>query len=135
MKDSKMHQTPGLPGTSPVTDNPNPGGSQGMDTIGPSTDTGEGVAEAAARDTGNPTPTRPGPKGGGTVRETSGGGARTFRCADVGNADCRWEVTGRTEDELMPQIEQHGRDKHGIRNWDGETKNKMRNAIRERRAA
>ena len=35
-----MHQTPNLPGTGPVTDNPNPGGSQGMDPEGPSTGPG-----------------------------------------------------------------------------------------------
>ena len=35
-----MHQTPDVPGTSPVTDNPNPGGSQGMDPGGPSTGPG-----------------------------------------------------------------------------------------------
>ena len=34
-----MHSTPDLPGTSPVIDNPNPGGDQGMDPYGPSTDT------------------------------------------------------------------------------------------------
>ncbi len=60
---------------------------------------------------------------------------RTFRCADVGNADCRWEVTGRTEEELMPQIERHGREAHGMNSIDEPTRNKIRNAIRERRAA
>ncbi len=34
-----MHSTPDIPGTSPVIDNPNPGGDQGMDPYGPSTDT------------------------------------------------------------------------------------------------
>ena len=33
-----MSTTPNLPGTSPVTDNPNPGGSQGSDPYGPGTD-------------------------------------------------------------------------------------------------
>ena len=131
-----MHETPGLPGTSPVTDNPNPQGSQGMDTYGPGTDTGSGHDTGETANTGgaNPARERPGPEGGGQVRQGSGG-ERTFRCADVGNADCRWEVSGRTEDELMLKIEEHGRTRHGIKNWDGETRNKMRNAIRERRAA
>ncbi len=34
-----MHSTPDLPGVSPVTDNPNPGGTQGSDPLGPGTDT------------------------------------------------------------------------------------------------
>jgi predicted small metal-binding protein len=76
----------------------------------------------------NPSSSTPGDEGGGR----RSGEDRTFRCADVGNADCRWEVTGRTEEELMPQIERHGRESHGVENPD---QNKIRNAIRERRAA
>jgi len=33
-----MHQTPNVPGTNPVTDNPNPGGKQGADLEAPGTD-------------------------------------------------------------------------------------------------
>ena len=62
-------------------------------------------------------------------------GERTFRCADVGNADCRWEVSGSTSDELMPQIERHGREQHGITSWDDRLKSRVQNAIRERKAA
>ena len=79
----------------------------------------------------NPSSSTPGNEGGGR-RE---GGEQTFRCADVGNADCRWEVTGRTEEELMPQIERHGREQHGIGDIDAQMRNKIRNAIHERRAA
>ena len=113
-----MHQTPNLPGTSPVTDNPNPKGSQGIDTLGPSTGGGPGGEAGAERNLPD-----------------SGGSSRTFRCSDVGNADCRWEVTGRTEDELMPKIEQHGREAHDMKNFDTATRNKLRDAIHERRAA
>lgn len=60
---------------------------------------------------------------------------RTFRCADMGNADCRWEVTGRTEDELLPQIERHARDEHGMRSLDERARRKVIGVIRERRAA
>lgn len=38
MRELQMHQTPNIPGTSPVTDNPNPGGTQGTDPTGPRTD-------------------------------------------------------------------------------------------------
>jgi predicted small metal-binding protein len=62
-------------------------------------------------------------------------GERTFRCADVGNSDCRWETTARTDDDLMSQVERHGREVHGIESFDDATRRKYINAIRERRAA
>ena len=65
----------------------------------------------------------------------AGAGDRSFRCADLGHADCRWEVSGRTDEELRPQIEQHGRQQHGIKDFGEDMWNKVRNAIRERRAA
>ena len=85
----------------------------------------------------NPSSTVPGKEGGGNLRAagTRNQGRRTFRCADVGNSDCRFEVSGQSEDELMPQIERHGREAHGWKDFDAETKNKMRNAMRERKAA
>ena len=110
-----MHQTPDLPGTSPVTDNPNSNNSEGMDTLGPSTDTGR-----------NATSETPGREGAGAER--------TFRCSDVGNADCRWEAKGRTEDELMPQINDHARQAHGIKNIDDQMRSKIKDAIHTRAA-
>lgn len=115
-----MHQTPDVPGTSPVTDNPNPNNSQGMDTTGPGTDT------ASGRTGQSPTSSSPGREGAGAER--------TFRCADVGNADCRWEAKGRTEDELMPQISQHAREAHGISSIDDRMRTKIKDAIRDRAA-
>ncbi len=53
-----------------------------------------------------------------------------FRCKDVGFANCPWEARGRNEQELMPQIEQHGRDAHGINQIDQQTRDKVKNAIR-----
>jgi predicted small metal-binding protein len=75
----------------------------------------------------NPTANRPGSEGGGNLV--------TFRCADVADANCRWEVTGRDENELMPQIERHGREKHNITNFDEGTRRRVREAIRTRSAA
>ena len=66
--------------------------------------------------------------------DSSGPETRTFRCADVGNADCRWEVSGRTADELLPAIARHGREQHG-RELDEKTRRKVLDAIHERRAA
>ena len=115
-----MHQTPDIPGTSPVTDNPNPNNSQGMDPTGPGTDTGSGLTGR------NATSSNPGREGAGAER--------TFRCADVGNADCRWEAKGRTDDELMPQISQHAREAHGMTSIDDRMRTRIKDAIRDRAA-
>jgi predicted small metal-binding protein len=56
-----------------------------------------------------------------------------FRCADVGPKNCDWQVSGRSEEEIMPKIEQHGREKHNMK-IDDETKHKVRGAI-QRKAA
>ncbi len=53
-----------------------------------------------------------------------------FKCKDVGFANCPWEARGKDEKELMPQIEKHGREAHGINNLDQQTKDKVRQAIR-----
>ncbi len=99
----KMHQTPNVPGTEPVTDNPNPSGTQGMDPQGPSTGTGSG-------------------------------NVKTFRCADVGNAGCRWEAAGRTEQDLRQQIERHGREAHGLKEIGENMWQRIRQKIREKAA-
>jgi len=104
----KMHETPGIPGTSPVTDNPNPGGTQGIDTTGPST--GPGPA--------------PEPEPGQNEAEM-----KSFRCADLGD-NCPWEARGRSEAELLPQIERHGREQHGLQ-IDEAKRARIRQAIRE----
>jgi predicted small metal-binding protein len=75
----------------------------------------------------NPTERRPGTEGAGNLK--------SFRCADVADANCKWEVTGRDEAELMPEIERHGREHHNITNFDEGIRNRVRNAIRTREAA
>ncbi|MFZ3212351.1 MAG: DUF1059 domain-containing protein [Terriglobales bacterium] len=56
-----------------------------------------------------------------------------FRCAEIMQG-CPWETTGSSEDELMPKIEQHGREKHNIKSFDSETRNKVRQSIRQQAA-
>jgi predicted small metal-binding protein len=51
-----------------------------------------------------------------------------FRCSDVGPKNCDWQVSGNSEEEIMPKIEQHGREKHNL-TMDNETKNRVRGAI------
>lgn len=61
-------------------------------------------------------------------------GQKTFRCADLGHKECNWEVSGQSEEELMPQIEQHGRQAHDIQHLDSDARNRVRSAIRNRAA-
>ncbi len=60
-------------------------------------------------------------------------GQKTFRCSDLGHK-CNWEVSGQSEEELIPQIEQHGRQAHNIQNLDNEARKKVHSAIRDRAA-
>jgi predicted small metal-binding protein len=121
-----QHPT-GVSGTSPTTSGP--AGGTSINPSGPTTGT-EGYGNA--RDEGgiaanNPSSTVPGKEGGGNLR--------TFRCADAGHKDCSWEAQGRSEEELMPQIERHGREKHGIKDFDENKRKELSNYIRERGAA
>ncbi len=121
----KMHETPDVPGTTPVTDNPNPGGTQGADTTGPSTGPGpkpEDIATGPTTGTESAVQTR---------GETAGRGVKTFRCADVGFSECKWEARGQSEAELMPQIERHGRERHGVLQMDEGIVARIKRAIRE----
>jgi predicted small metal-binding protein len=136
-------QTPGPGGTNPF-DQGRSGTTGGTGSVGPSAPTTgtEGGALGPNRGSG---PIR---SGGPAQREDSAGsrdfvserdqqpvGERTFRCADAGNADCRWETTARTDDEMMGQVERHEREEHGITSFDDATRRKYMNAVRERRAA
>jgi predicted small metal-binding protein len=60
-------------------------------------------------------------------------GKMNFRCADVGPKNCDWQVTGKSEAEMMPIIEQHGREKHNM-TIDDETRRKVRSAIHTKTA-
>ena len=34
------------------------------------------------------------------------------RCSELGHSGCNWEARGSNENEIMNQVEQHGRDAH-----------------------
>ncbi len=59
---------------------------------------------------------------------------KTFKCADMGHKECNWEVSGRSEDELMPQIERHGRERHGMTHMDEDSKRRVRSNIHDKAA-
>jgi len=80
-----------------------------------------------ARDIGgnNSSDTRPGKEGGG--------GLLSFNCRDAGFKECAWETSG-TDEEMMPRIEQHGREQHGINSFDENTRNNIRGMMRDKAA-
>ena len=96
------------------------------------------------RATTNDRPAKPGDKQPDLTRLTSasqhsmsishGGKDHTFRCADAGNADCRWETSG-TPDEIQRRAEAHGRRDHGMKDWTEAMRHKVRDATRRREAA
>lgn len=70
-----------------------------------------------------PTNTSPGPEGAGPRRDNM-----TFRCSDI-HPTCAWEASGRDENELRSQIEQHGREHHGIRDFTDDIWNRVRQSM------
>lgn len=51
-----------------------------------------------------------------------------FRCADAGQKDCPWETRGSSPDEVLRQVEQHGREQHHL-SMDDTTRNQVRSKI------
>ncbi|HEY0784439.1 MAG TPA: DUF1059 domain-containing protein [Acidobacteriaceae bacterium] len=37
-----------------------------------------------------------------------------FRCADVGYTECDWQLTGASEEEMLPKIEEHALEVHHL---------------------
>jgi len=62
-------------------------------------------------------------------------GQHSFRCADAGFADCRWETSMASSDQLWNEIERHANDEHGMKSLDERTRGKIQDAIHVRRAA
>jgi predicted small metal-binding protein len=65
----------------------------------------------------------------------SHGGIHTFRCADAGHDECNWETSGKSEEEVMQKVVEHARDDHGMTDWSDAVHDRVRGAIRHRRAA
>ena len=63
---------------------------------------------------------------------TSAGQDRTFRCADVGNADCHWETSGASDEEIIEQAREHAQTVHGWNDWTEALHNRVRDAIHDR---
>ncbi len=66
---------------------------------------------------------------------TQGTGEYKFRCAEMGQTSCNWEATGTSEDDVMRQAEQHGRERHNLKEFTPEMKEKARRLIHRIKAA
>jgi predicted small metal-binding protein len=64
---------------------------------------------------------------------SSGSGDLSFSCSDLGKS-CSWQTRGKSEDEILRNAERHGREQHGMTNFDESTRNKVRGAIRREAA-
>jgi predicted small metal-binding protein len=64
---------------------------------------------------------------------SSGSDNVNFRCSDVGPKNCNWQVSGKSEQEILPKIEQHGREAHNL-TMDESTRSKVRSAIQHQAA-
>lgn len=60
---------------------------------------------------------------------TGQGGDYTFRCADAGYKECKWETHGSSPDEVLRNAEQHGRQQHNLTKMDDNMRNKVRSNI------
>ncbi|HWR15585.1 MAG TPA: DUF1059 domain-containing protein [Terriglobales bacterium] len=63
------------------------------------------------------------------------GDRHSYRCSDAGNADCRWETSMASANELWADIERHHRDVHGKPTLDEASRGRIQDAIHTRRAA
>ncbi len=70
----------------------------------------------------NPTSRTPGSEGAGPYN---------FRCSEI-HSSCNWQTSGSSEDEVMHNVERHGREAHGLSNWDENTRNRVRSSIKQR---
>jgi predicted small metal-binding protein len=63
------------------------------------------------------------------------GNHQSFRCSDSGNADCRWETSSASANDLWADIERHHREAHGKPTLDEISRGHIQDAIHVRRAA
>jgi|GEM_PF-2897820 len=77
------------------------------------------------------TSTKFGSTSAGTNPQTDKSGNYTFRCADAGFNDCSWETRGSSPEEVLRNVEQHGRQQHHLANIDEDTRNKVRSKIHQ----
>jgi predicted small metal-binding protein len=68
-------------------------------------------------------------------QSNTGNRERTFRCSDAGFKGCNWKTSGRSDNEIIDRAREHGRQAHGITNFDDNMKRKVQDNIHDRLAA
>lgn len=56
--------------------------------------------------------------------------SKQFRCANVGHPECNWHLEGNSEEEMLPQIEEHALKVHHLELKD-EAIDNVKKSIRE----
>ncbi len=163
MKNSNPDNKPTIPGTNPNTVSRQGGINPSAPTTGTEA-YGETSDERRNVGGPNPSASSPGTEGAGDISRTSyprneaadnpaanigqvrkrseqlsdnpdARGGKVFSCAEYGIQNCTWNVSGNSADDMMPDIERHGREAHGIESFDETARRRIRDSIRERRAA
>ena len=65
----------------------------------------------------------------GRTTTPGGSGKYSFRCADVGFPDCKWQTQGSSPEEVLRNAEQHGREQHKLTSIDDNMRNQVRSKI------
>ena len=55
---------------------------------------------------------------------------KTFECKSVG-VNCNWKCQGESEQEILQQVEEHGRKAHGMQQIDPELRERIRSKIHD----
>lgn len=119
-------ETPGPGGTNPFT-HERAGATGGTGAVNPS-DTTVGTEGWGLGDNEDNTTGRGQGRLGRTERDQQPRNYLTFNCSDI-HPSCNWQASGRDENELRSQIEQHGREHHGIRNLTEDIWNRVRQSM------
>jgi len=59
---------------------------------------------------------------------------KNFKCQDTGR-ECDWEASANTDDEIIQQAAEHGKQRHGIQQVDEKLREQIRSLIHEEKAA
>jgi predicted small metal-binding protein len=59
---------------------------------------------------------------------------KTFECKDVG-VNCGWKCQGESEQEILQQVEEHGRKVHGMQQLDPELRDRIQSKIKDAKVA
>lgn len=56
------------------------------------------------------------------------GGRVSFQCSEI-HPDCEWQICGNSDAEILPEIEKHRREKHGLQDFGEDEQRRVRRSI------